>query len=310
VQVTDTGAIDRMSAKNNEELSVFLRSGTIFKGPTQERASQRSTIILPGEAVDIKVRCIHATRGIKSGSHVKYGGSVPLTFEQAVYTQGFNTTDQSKYWASAATVNSHMRSFMNVTKEATARGQALQNTQALFNDRSSITGAYYSGTVGGYTHAMRMEPETIRNAFGLGSDDLSSTYDTFSNEFDDVIRKVKLVDDQVGLAMISDGGCQTIEIFDAHTSWKALHEDAIKRLGPSVAHKDEDNVFEYKPEKAQEVVKKVLAMDFKENLIYNHKPNNGDPAFAVYGLTADQYTGEVVEFDGKVIHLMLIKMKN
>jgi hypothetical protein len=107
---------------------------------------------------------------------------------------------------------------------------------------------------------------------------------------------------------ITDRGCETVELFDAHDSWKALHTDAVKRLGPNMASKDKASVFEYKPEKAAEVVKEVLALPFEEKLVHEHKPNNGDPAFAIYSLTADKYTGEVVELDGKVIHLMLLKL--
>lgn len=51
----------------------------------------------------------------------------------------------------------------------------------------------------------------------------------------------------------------------------------------------------------------VLALPFKENIIYEHK-SNGHPSLVVAGLTADGYTGEVVEYDGKLVHLMLLRM--
>ena len=141
-----------------------------------------------------------------------------------------------------------------------------------------------------------------------GTDDLATHYEDFSKEFDKVLSKVKLVDDQVGLGLITEKGCQTVEVFDAHNSWKALHEDAVKRLGPNLASKDKAGVFEYKPEKAVQIVQEVLALPFEEKLIYEHKPTNGDQHFRVASLTAENFTGEVVELDGKMIHLMLLRL--
>jgi hypothetical protein len=70
---------------------------------------------------------------------------------------------------------------------------------------------------------------------------------------------------------------------------------------------DNTSVFEYKPENAIAAVRKVLALPFKTNLIYEHKPANGEPLVQIYGLTAGGFVGEVVELDGRVIHMVVIE---
>jgi len=139
------------------------------------------------------------------------------------------------------------------------------------------------------------------------SDDLCSSFTEFAQHFDDILSKVKLVDDQAGLALITHQGVQTIELFDHNQSWKILHESAVKRLGSSIVDKGDENVFDYKPKLAIKQVNSILGLDFKTNLIFEHRPENGEPKIEITGLTADGYVGEVVELDDRVIHLVLLK---
>jgi hypothetical protein len=67
------------------------------------------------------------------------------------------------------------------------------------------------------------------------------------------------------------------------------------------------SVFEYHPDKAKDAVRSVLAKKFDEKAIWEHKPSDGDPHVRITGLSADAYTGEVVEIDHRVIHLCLLK---
>lgn len=54
-------------------------------------------------------------------------------------------------------------------------------------------------------------------------------------------------------------------------------------------------------------VRKVLGLNYTTNLIYEHKPSNGEPHVAIFGLTASPYVGEIVELDGRVIHLNILE---
>jgi hypothetical protein len=138
-------------------------------------------------------------------------------------------------------------------------------------------------------------------------DDLASHCENFSKTFDDVTAKIRWVENQAGFALLTNNGVETIETFDSPFSWKAIHEDAVKRLGSRVLGKDEEGVFDYKPERAKALIRKVLAGKFTENLIYEHRPSNGELHVLILGLSGDRYVGEVVELDGRVIHVMLIR---
>jgi hypothetical protein len=138
-------------------------------------------------------------------------------------------------------------------------------------------------------------------------DDLTSHYERFTKTFDDVTARIRWVENQAGFALLTDNGVETIETFDSPLSWKAIHEDAVKRLGSRVLGKDEEGVFDFKPERAKALIRKVLAGKFTENLIYEHRPSNGELHVLILGLSGGRYVGEVVELDGRVIHLMLIR---
>jgi len=144
--------------------------------------------------------------------------------------------------------------------------------------------------------------------FERGTDDLKQNFDEFARNFDQLLSKARLHDNQAGLALITEKGCKTIEVFDLPASWEAIHKDSVKRMGTELLREsDNTSVFEYKPENAINAVRKVLGLDYKTNLIYEHKPSNGEPHVAIFGLTASRYVGEVVELDGRVMHLTLLE---
>jgi hypothetical protein len=153
-----------------------------------------------------------------------------------------------------------------------------------------------------------MDSNFMGSAF-IGDDNLKKNYDEFAKNFDSILSKARLHDNQAGLALITDTGCKTVEVFDLPLSWEAIHKDSVKRMGTELLRgSDNTSVFEYKPENAINAVRKVLAMPFKTNKIYEHKPSNGEPSVLILGLTASQYVGEVVELDGRAIHLVLLEM--
>jgi hypothetical protein len=337
LKVNDSGHIAVVKAKNDGDKTVYIRSGTIFKGETQPRTAVRSTIVLPGATVEIQVRCVHASRGISPNAKVAYGGTIPLDMEQAIYTTGFQPADQGHYWNTVRSSVSNMNYMMGRGPEPSAsprpratprpdlRSAGVRADSRLYQrpirpGQPQMSSGYIrptsmnidsSGHVTQDFGGVAADPQFDAGVFSsaaAGGDDLASNYTQFSAAFDDVLSRVNLQEKQAGLALITIRGCQTIEVFDAQDSWKALHDDAVRRMGANMAGKDDPSVFEYKPEKAVEVVRNVLRLPFEENLIHEHKPNNGEPHFSLTGLSAKGWTGEVVELDGKVIHLMLLRI--
>lgn len=78
VKITDKGTIDRLKVENKGKDAVFIRTGTIFEGDTQERGVTSSMIVEPEtEEIEIGVRCVHASKGINTGSVMGFVGFAP-----------------------------------------------------------------------------------------------------------------------------------------------------------------------------------------------------------------------------------------
>lgn len=87
VKVEDTGQIDFVYVKNNEDKPLLICRGEIFKGKTQERASIHDYLIMPGKVNRVSVRCIHKSKGIQSGAEMTYAGRT---------SYGIDLSNQSK----------------------------------------------------------------------------------------------------------------------------------------------------------------------------------------------------------------------
>lgn len=314
VMVFDTGKIDEMEVQNPTAENIFIRSGTIFRGATQERALQRSAVVFPGQKIKLNVRCIHASRPIGGGSKVTYGGLTPLNMDAATYGEGFKPKGQGEYWDSVLSNTTQMNKLSGKSPEMNTGAASLHRQHnALRGDNYWANQIMYSSSAG----QLHESPPDMAGLIGAVAghahsgpdkvDDLASNLDSFAKNFEHILSKVKLVENQAGLALITDRGVETIEIFDHADSWKALHESAVKRLGQNLVGKDKENVFDYKPEVAVRKTMEVLGLDWKKNLIYEHMPNNGEPHLLITGLSCQDYVGEVVEVNEHVVHLVVLK---
>ena len=282
VNVTDTGQIDEFQFQNQTDDNVFIRSGTIFTGKTQARALQRSAVLLPKEKTILKVRCVHASHGISPGAAVKYDGITPLDLDKGNYDVGYVAKDQQAYWSNVHKSTANMYSI----------GAAHGMVSHVAPDAAEIT----------FGHS-----NLRARGLSAGSDNLSDHFKNFAKNFDSLLAKVKRVADQVGLALITDAGVETVELFEHADSWKALHDAAVKRLGPDLAKIDANALFEPKLDKARVLVDQVLTLPYKFNLLATNQPQHDDPHVEVFGMTAGNFVGEMVLIDGKVIHLVLPK---
>jgi hypothetical protein len=327
VLVFDSGTINKINLKNASKSNVFVRSGTIFEGKgTQSRAIMRSAVLFPGTEVALDVRCVHQSHGIRTGAEFKYGGITPLSVDTRVYAAGYRPQDQHATWNAVRQTSAVMQAMASpepVAAEAPVGAQAPLGESPLFQRQ-------LRDILRRSTPAARVEPTSVPRVVpppppfpaapamedfyrgsAQGTDNLKQNFDEFARSFDSILSKARLHDNQVGLALITDTGCKTIELFDLAASWEAIHKDAVKRMGTELLRgPDNTNVFEYKPENAINAVRKVLGLDYKTNLIYEHKPSNGEPHIAIFGVTASQYVGEIVELDGRVIHLNILETAN
>ena len=313
--VTDSGSINKMTVENTTDENIFLRNGTIFAGKTQERALVRSTVVFPHQKLSLEVRCVHASKGINGGAEAKYGGITPLDMDMRTYTDGFRATNQQEYWNSVQCYTSSINGG-SLTGDVCLDEIDLSQSSAdpAYTIRDSSVRDDFFGQVRGANE--QPPPQTYQwfsaagfNRGGVnvgGSDDLASTMNDFAKNFDDILSRIKCHENQVGFGLIDTEGCQTIELFDVEKSWAALHNDAVCRVGDKLGDQ-EPQPFEYKAEKAIENVKWVLSREYKMNTIFRHKPTDGEPDLEITGLTHEKFVGEIVELDGKVIHLVIIR---
>jgi hypothetical protein len=310
VLVSDSGTINKINLKNASKKNVFVRSGTIFEGKgTQSRALTRSAVLFPGTEVALDVRCVHQTHGIRSGAEFKYGGITPLAVDSSVYAAGYRPQDQHTMWNAVRKTTASMRAMAGAPEPAPVQpsrpGPAIRTTMRASSPEFMETGTPAPPTFVPPPAAM---PAADLGGFERGTDDLKQNFDEFARNFDQLLSKAVLHENQAGMALITEKGCKTIEVFDLPASWEAIHKDSVKRMGTELLREsDNTSVFEYKPENAINAVRKVLGLDYKTNLIYEHKPSNGEPHIAIFGLTASRYVGEVVELDGRVMHLTLLE---
>jgi hypothetical protein len=333
VIATDSGNISQVNLENKTDQKVFLRSGTVFEGKgTQSRVLTRSAILFAGQKVSLDARCVHASHGIRPGSEFGYHGTISLDIERAVYDAGWKPRDQHAYWNRVGASNSAKRAYASDAVEGLRRVEELHAMLA-----SRLAGEELEGEAeqrSEHPHAVnapltaspaqrgsgRRSPsrhtiwgDIFEGTFGRPAagamppaDSFVANDTVFTQNLDEILSKVKLHDNQVGISLITDRGVETIELFEVRQSWSALHKASVKRMGTELIKEEKEDVFEYKPERAIEQVTRVLAMDYDANTIYEHKADGGDKV-VITGLTNASHIGEVVELGGKVIHLSLLK---
>ena len=345
VTATDSGMIDKVNLKNNTDQKVFVRSGTVFAGKgTQSRTITRSAILFPGKEVALDARCVHASHGIRGGAEFGNYGTISLDVEKSVYTAGFTPQSQSTYWNAVSSSNMaksmcfvgtdissasdemsiHLNSFADIGESFLHSGPESMFGRA----QGSAHTPGMRPPLRGVAHGVRASARASRSSGPRRSGAASPPFapprpqtttssapprdsyvanDTiFTANLDDILTKVKLHDNQVGISLITDRGVETIELFEVHQSWASLHKDSVKRMGTELIKEEKEDVFEYKPEKAIEQVTRVLGQDFDANVIYEHKADGADRV-VITGLTSASHIGEAVELGGKLIHLSLLK---
>ena len=119
--------------------------------------------------------------------------------------------------------------------------------------------------------------------------------------FSDVIKRVPLSEDQVGMALIDTKGFHSLDCFDLALSWKELKEAITEKESVQLSEKDGSGVFQYRPEKARESIVEVLGNGWAEKVIFDSAETK------TVVLDTDRYSGEAVLLGDSVIHLLLAR---
>ncbi len=280
IKFKDSGRIDKVIIESSLSSPIFIRSGTVLKSEgTQTRAVESSIIIVPNdekirEKVEqiIPVKCIYRSKGIRSGETFTYGGDVPIDVRSSLLSR----SSQAKTWDA---VGNATHRFMS----SRFRGSS--------NSSRHLGSPRYG----------------IGSLFTASNDNLAGVMeevDKFTDDINKILEKVPLFEDQVGAVFLDMKDVVGIELFNHPKSWEAIHKEVEKRLGESGA-KEEDKTF-FKPDYDQI---KPLALEFLKKLIDSEKiETSKSDIYSVTLLNGDGLIGEATSINGKVIHLVGMKI--
>ena len=277
VKIEDTGQIDGVYVKNNEDKPLLICRGEIFRGKTQERAAIHDYMVMPGKGLRVAVRCIHQSKGISSKAPMESSG-------RAAYSITFD--NQQKTWESVRTYATVVSDYVGVgTSNPT---QPINTTNLRGN--SIYTDSINVGASGDIP---------LNSWYIAGGDDLVGTIDALSDSIREVMKKIPFIDNQVGAAFFKENNLIGMDVYDLPDSWDAVKKDVTEKEGATFLEKDSDDMFDFKPEKAHKLLKKKLDIDFEEKTIYQDKD------YTLTELRSDSLLGEAITYKDNVIHLTL-----
>ena len=277
VTFKDSGRIDKVIIESSLFEPVFIRSGTILKSQgTQSRAVESSIVIIPQEEKDkhgITPEIVITKREIPVRCiYASKGIRANATFVHGgdvpleVRSSLLSRSGQASTWAAVG--------------HATHRFAATRL-------RSSGTGVH---------------------AYAASRDNLAGVMeevDKFTENIDEILKKVPLFEDQVGAVFLDMKDVVGMELFDHPKSWEAIHKEVEKRLGESVTKEEEKTFFKPDYERIR-----PLVLSFLKKLIDSEKietSKRGD-IYTVTLLKGDGIVGEATSINGKVIHMVGMKM--
>jgi len=326
ISIIDTGNINEARVKNEEDKPVFLRLGEILAGGTQERAVTSSRIVFPGTEITIPIVCIHASKGIQKDAVFHFSGYAPNKDYSYIYnTHNFGEANQQESWNLDRTFTSYADSVLGkhgykiTTDWQQVHGQGGQGghsssstpshspsissgqIEAWTNDGTTSSPDFTSHIGSGDIYTQNIGYYQVIDSVVGSNDDLTSKHKEVNELLEDIIKKVPLFEDQVGLALIDPDGFKCLDCYDVKLSYKAIKEALVGKETAAISDTDEENVFEYKPDVARKAINKVLDNQFEENVVHE------DGKAKTITLDLEGYMGEAVLLNNKVIHLVITR---
>ncbi len=272
VSFKDTGRIDRVIVENSLGKVIFIRSGTALNSlGTQPRAVETSVVIMP-ETGKKEARQEIPVRCIYSSKPIRGGTKFAYAGDVPTEVRSalLSKSGQGETWSAVGRVTHR---FMSTR---------------LFSSSSH-----------GYAAGARSTGFRIDNLVGVMEE-----VDKFTGNIDDILSKVPLFEDQVGAVFLDMKEVVGMEMFDHPKSWEAIHKEVEKRLGESTT-KEEDKSF-FKPDYDRV---KPLTLEFLKKLLESEKKETSHGMVSTVSLKGDGVVGEATTINGKVIHLVGIKVE-
>jgi len=276
VDFEDKGGISPIGVKNTGGLPLFIRSGSVLQGISgQDRAVIHSMILDPKVDIDIKVRCVHASRPTSHGGKFKYSGIAPRVVQSSLRKSQHDTWNSvQSYFCMSSMVGSDFQSGKTKSMRMGRR-------------RSPVYGATIGATIG---------------ESAVKHDDLPSIQKKqkeLDGNLQDILKQVPVLENQIGAIIVGMSGVIGVESFDHPESWKAQYKDAISNYSDELAEKAEKSLFKFDDSKVMEVIEEFLTS------ISKVEPKPIDKGG--YILQMKGYLGEVSIHMGHVVHMFLMQ---
>lgn len=285
VKVVDTGNIERISVVNNGEYPILLKAGEVLVGPTQSRTITISQIVFPGEKLPVDCACVYSTKGIREGQRMEPGIYSPTEVRQVVYKGHYQGGVLS------ADYNRNQDEIWGGVKFA---GRAMcDSIQSL----SSYTASS--------PQSFGLDAGTVNTNYANPTEDLAGRVGETQEKLKEIIKKVPKVEHQVGIVLLTMTGLESMEAFEHPDSWEGLRRAFLGAEAAKIADvSDQNGLFEFKTEKARNIIVELLTKDFSEKVAVNRKRTQ------TYILDTDRFMGEVVLLDGSSIHCSFVKKES
>lgn len=282
VRIKDTGSINKMELVNNSDFPVLLKAGEILAGATQERTFTISQFIMAGEKLVADCACVHSTKGIRAGQQVISEEYCPTTVRRAV--------------ASNIRYNPYGTDGISYTLTGGMQSEVWGGIKSY--------SAYTAQSAGGFANYLAAsDPASvpISTSWTTPADDLFGRVRESEEKFEAVIKKVPKMLNQVGLCLVTLEGFDSLDLFNHPDSWDAIRERIVKAESGSIANtSDKSGLFEYRPEKAKQILKELLGSKMEESNIVE-KENTVTTL-----IESEKLKGEVVTLYAQPIHLSLL----
>jgi len=292
VEVKDTGDINYVYVKNNEDSPLLVSRGEIFSGKTQERAAMHGHIIMSGKGMRVAVRCVHASKGIQQGEYMHYYGRTP-------YRVTYNLSSQGKTWDSVQCFSA----------SASGMGTSLGDSQWRQTSRdveSTCNGNFFQAD------------SPLRSSMGIGSqreeprhDDLAGTLSEVSAMMKEVFRKIPDIENQVGAIFIHNNSVLGLDIYDIPVSWSAVKKEVIEKEGSEFLSKDDTNLFMFDTSRVGKFLQsRLVDRTFEEKVIYGEEQGKPYKVVEIKEVTEKNekgLMGEAVILHDRIIHLTMYR---
>lgn len=316
VKIKDTGDIKSLEVTNNSGLPVLIRAGDIMLGATQERIATFSQVLMPGEKSTLGCACVHASKGIRSGQVIRAGGTTPSRVRQVLYTSYKRDWGNSLKHNSAETLNKSVYSgrlqneLWSSVKSYSSSMAGSRSEAPRYQRRSRPANSPGLGSLGdlpgtsqswGGYELDSLEDSPINNYWSSGSDDLAGRLKESEDKYKEILKKAPKVENQVGMCLVGLNGFDTLDSFDHPDSWEGLRKSILKSEASKLAESGNEDFFEFKLDKAKEILSKMLSRPFKEKIVLDREHSK------TILLNEGNLTGEVVLLYNEPILLTLNK---